>query len=104
MFFSMLTSLAGRLADLNEQLTLLVNSVAGRSWLFDNVVAFFLDNDLVKAGVIGACFLAAWYGGKGEATTRRRKTLLTTIAAAVGVLGKAKLQSEQLSLLHWEIL
>ena len=90
-FFSMLMSLAGRLADLNEQLTLLVNSVAGRSWLFDNVVAFFQDNDLAKAGVIGCCFLAAWYGGKStDSTNARRRILITTLIAAVCVITTTK--------------
>jgi hypothetical protein len=41
------------LSELNDQLLLLLNSAAGRSWLFDSTVAFFLNNDLAKAGVIG---------------------------------------------------
>ena len=73
-FFSlMLSSLGSRLGELNDQLLLLVNSAAGRSWLFDSIVAFFLDNDLAKAGVIGCCFLAAWYGGKSTNSTTARR-------------------------------
>ena len=88
---------------LNDQLLIAINSVAGRSWLFDNIVAFFVDNDLAKAGVIGCCFLAAWYGGKGEATTRRRKILLTTIAAAIFVIGTTKVLSHTIFLPRPEI-
>ena len=103
-FFSMLMSLAGRLADLNEQLTLLVNSVAGRSWLFDNVVAFFQDNDLAKAGVIGCCFLAAWYGGKStDSTNARRRILITTLIAAVCVITTTKVLSHTIFLPRPEI-
>lgn len=76
--------------SLNEQLLLGINSLAGRSWVFDSIVALFLDNDLAKAGVIGCCFLAAWYGGKGLATSERRKILLTTIVAAVCVIAITK--------------
>jgi membrane-associated phospholipid phosphatase len=100
MAFSLLIflSLGSWLMNFNDRLLIAINSVAGRSWLFDNVVAFFLDNDLAKAGVIGCCFLAAWYGGKGEATTRRRKILLTTIAAAVVVIGTTKVLSHTIFL------
>jgi len=89
-----LLSVGGWLMNLNDQLLLIVNSVAGRSWLFDSVVALFLDNDLAKAGVIGCCFLAAWYGARGEATTARRKILITTMVAAVFVIGTTKLISK----------
>ena len=80
--------------SLNDQLLLAINSVAGRSWLFDNIVALFLDNDLAKAGVIGCCFLAAWYSGKGVAANNRRKILLTTIVAAVCVIAITKTLSK----------
>ncbi len=98
-FSTLLMSFASRLTDLNNQLSLLINSVAGRSWLFDNIVAFFLDNDLAKAGVIGCCFLAAWYGGKTtEGTNARRKILITTLIASVFVIGTTKLLSHTIFL------
>lgn len=87
----------------NEQLLLGINSVAGRSWLFDNLVSFLLENDLAKAGVIGCCFLAAWYGGKGEATTARRKILLTTLIAAVCVITTTKVISKTVFLPRPEV-
>jgi membrane-associated phospholipid phosphatase len=85
--------------QLNDRLLLLINSVAGRSWLFDSTVAFFLDNDLAKAGVIGGCFLAAWYGGKSVASTReRRRILITTLLAAVCVITTTKVMSKTIFL------
>jgi membrane-associated phospholipid phosphatase len=102
--FSFLTSLAGKLSDLNEQMMLLVNSMAGRSWLFDNVVAFFQDNDLAKAGVIGCCFLAAWYGGKtNDGTNSRRRILIATLIAAVFVITTTKVLSHTIFLPRPEI-
>jgi len=98
------TSLASWLSQLNDQLSLLINSVAGRSWLFDSIVAFFLDNDLAKAGVIGGCFLAAWYGGKSlDSTNARRKILITTLIAAVFVITTTKLMSKTIFLPRPEI-
>jgi len=99
-----MVSFAGRLAELNDQLLLLINSIAGRSWLFDNIVAFFLDNDLAKAGVIGCCFLAAWYGGKStNSTNARRKILITTLIAAVFVITTTKILSKTIFLPRPEI-
>jgi len=98
------TSLASWLSQLNDQLSLLINSVAGRSWLFDSIVAFFLDNDLAKAGVIGGCFLAAWYGGKSvDSTNARRKILITTLIAAVFVITTTKVLSKTIFLPRPEI-
>jgi membrane-associated phospholipid phosphatase len=104
-FFSlMLASFGSRLSELNDQLLLLVNSAAGRSWLFDSVVAFFLDNDLAKAGVIGCCFLAAWYGGKSSnSTNARRKILITTLIASVAVITTTKVLSKTIFLPRPEI-
>src|SRR5438309_11008328 len=96
MAFSLLIfmSVGGWFMKLNDQLLLAINSVAGRSWLFDSTVAFFLDNDLAKAGVIGCCFLAAWYGGKSTDTNMRRKILITTLIAALFVITTTKILSK----------
>ena len=96
-------SIGGWLTSVNNELLLAVNSLAGRSWLFDSVVAFFLDNDLAKAGVIGACFLAAWFGAKDAMTTQRRKILLLTIVAAVCVIATTKILSKTIFLPRPEI-
>lgn len=104
LFSSILVSFTSRLIDMNDQLLLRINSLAGRSWLFDNLVAFFLDNDLAKAGVIGCCFLAAWYGGKDSSgTNARRKILITTLVAAVFVITTTKVLSHTVFLPRPEI-
>ena len=104
LFSLVAASLASWLSQLNDQLLLLINSVAGRSWLFDSIVAFFLDNDLAKAGVIGGCFLAAWYGGKSvDSTNARRKILITTLIAAVFVITTTKVLSKTIFLPRPEI-
>src|SRR5207253_4474493 len=68
-----------------------------------STVAFFLDNDLAKAGVIGCCFLAAWYGGKSTDTNTRRKILITTLIAAVFVITTTKVLSKTIFLPRPEI-
>ena len=97
-------SLYGWFTHLNDQILLGINSIAGRSWLFDSIVAFFIENDLAKAGVIGGCFLAAWYGGKSiESTNARRKILITTLVAAVFVITTTKVLSKTIFLPRPEI-
>src|SRR4051812_49967421 len=92
MFLISLASLSGWFTQLNDQLLLGINSVAGRSWLFDSIVAFFLDNDLAKAGLIGGGFFAAWYGGKNiERTTARRQNLICTTVGAAFVITTTKI-------------
>src|SRR2546423_6608296 len=103
MFPLLLISVADRLISLNDQLLLAINSVAGRSWLFDSTIAFFLDNDLAKAGVVGCCFLAAWYGGKSTDTNTRRKILIATLVAAVFVITTTKVLSKTIFLPRPEI-
>lgn len=104
LFPLLIISVVGRLSELNDQLLLLVNSAAGRSWLFDTIVAFFLDNDLAKAGVIGGCFLAAWYGGKStNSTNARRRILIATLMAAVVVITTTKVLSKTIFLPRPEI-
>jgi len=99
-----LASLSGWFAQMNDQLLLGINSVAGRSWLFDSIVAFFIDNDLAKAGVIGGCFLAAWYGGKSlESTNARRRILIITLITAVFVITTTKVLSKTVFLPRPEI-
>ena len=102
--FSLLTSLASGLTELNDHLLLRINGLAGRSWLFDSLVAFFQDNDLAKAGVVGCCFLAAWYGSKSDSgTSARRKILIATLIAAVFVIATTKMISHTIFLPRPEI-
>ena len=102
--FPTLLTITSRLGEVNDQLLLWINGLAGRSWLFDNALAFVLDNDLAKAGVIGACFLAAWYSGKNTNGTRdKRKILVTTLIAAVFVITTTKVLSHTIFLPRPEI-
>ncbi|MDX6384574.1 MAG: hypothetical protein QOK48_2147 [Blastocatellia bacterium] len=102
--FTILTSLWSGLTHANDYLLLRINSLAGRSWLFDSVVAFFQDNDLAKAGVVGCCFLAAWYGGKStNGTNARRKILIGTLIAACFVIVTTKVLSHTIFLPRPEI-
>jgi len=97
-------SLTAWFTQLNDKLLLGINSIAGRSWLFDSIVAFFIDNDLAKAGVIGGCFLAAWYGGKSlESTNARRRILIITLITAVFVITTTKVLSKTVFLPRPEI-
>ena len=103
-FFSTLLTVTGRISEANDQILLWINGLAGRSWLFDSIVAFFHDNDLAKAGVIGCCFLAAWYGGKSSNNTNaRRRILIASLIAAVFVITTTKILSHTIFLPRPEI-
>jgi membrane-associated phospholipid phosphatase len=79
------------LIRLSDWLYLALNGLAGRSWLLDTLIALPLDNNLVKAGPIGACFVYAWWSGGDEADIRRRRsTLLVTIASLLFVMAATK--------------
>lgn len=96
---ALFAELTGQLTNLNEQILLRVNGMAGHSWLFDSLVGLSQGNDLVKAGIIGGCFFAAWYSGKTTDEARvGRKILLTTLIAAVCVLGTTKTISRMIFL------
>ncbi|MFL6845894.1 MAG: phosphatase PAP2 family protein [Allosphingosinicella sp.] len=74
----------------------LLNGLVGRSWLLDTLISLPLDNNLVKAGPIGACFVYAWWSGGDEADTRRRRaTLLVTVASLLFVMGTTKTLSHE---------
>jgi membrane-associated phospholipid phosphatase len=90
-FSSIAVWLINQLATVSDQLSLRINSLAGHSWIFDNLVALGQENDLVKAAVIGCCFCAAWYAGTSPTEMRAsRKILITTVIASVFVLGTTK--------------
>ncbi len=96
---ALFAELTARLTSLNDQILAGMNGMAGRSWFFDSIVGLTQGNDLVKAGIIGCCFFAAWYSGKTLADTRaRRKVLLMTLVAAVCVLATTKVLSHTIFL------
>jgi membrane-associated phospholipid phosphatase len=68
-----------------------LNGLAGHSWYFDALVGLALSSNLVKAGVIGACFMYAWLAGSDDLQiAARRKILLITLISAVFVLATTK--------------
>jgi hypothetical protein len=96
---ALFAELTARLTSLNDQILAGMNGMAGRSWFFDNLVGLTQGNDLVKAGLIGCCFFAAWYSGKTLDEMRaRRKVLLVTLVAAVCVLTTTKVLSHTIFL------
>ena len=79
------------LTSASDYLYELLNSVVGHSWVLDTVLTLPLENQLVKASIIGGCFVAVWFGRGEEAETiRKRKILLLTLLAAVFVIGTTK--------------
>ena len=91
----LLIPVANRLTGIDAYLYEMINGLAGRSWIFDNLMVLPVENNLVKAAVIGACFLMVWVGGKdGAETARRRKILLITLLASVFVIGTTKTLSK----------
>ena len=98
-FSALFAELTARLTDLNDQILAGMNGMAGRSWFFDTFIGVTQGNDLIKAGLIGCCFFAAWYSGKTVNETRaRRKVLLVTLVAAVCVLATTKTLSHKIFL------
>ncbi|HEV2747966.1 MAG TPA: phosphatase PAP2 family protein [Allosphingosinicella sp.] len=82
------------LLGLDRTLYQMLNGLAGRSPAFDTLVALPLESNLVKAGVIGACFVYAWYGGAdGASAARRRRILLVTAFASLLAIAATKLIS-----------
>lgn len=86
---------ANRLTGISDYLYEAINGLAGRSWVFDNLIDLPLESNLVKAGLLGACFLFVWLKGADEAEiARRRKILLITLIASVFVIAATKVLSK----------
>jgi len=87
------------LTGINDYLYEMINGLAGKSWIFDNLIDLPLKSNLVKAALIGACFMFAWLTGANEAeVARRRKILLITLIASVFVIGTTKTLSKTIFL------
>jgi membrane-associated phospholipid phosphatase len=82
----------------SDGLYLLLNGLAGRSWLFDSLVALAIDNNLVKAAPVAAAFLYAWQVKSGVERLRARQTLLVTLASLLAVLGATKVIADSVFL------
>ncbi|HEX6790034.1 MAG TPA: phosphatase PAP2 family protein [Candidatus Krumholzibacteria bacterium] len=83
----------------SDRLYEVCNGLVGRSWLFDNLVSLAQQNVLVKAAVLGGCFIAAWHLQRNDETTRRdRRVLMVTLFAALVVAGTTKSLSNSIFL------
>jgi membrane-associated phospholipid phosphatase len=68
-----------------------LNGLAGQSWYFDALIGSALSSNLIKAGVIGACFMYAWLAGKDAVEiSLRRKILLITLVSSIFALATTK--------------
>ena len=84
-----------RLTLINDSLFEFFNGLAGRSWIFDNLMALPLESNLVKAALIGSCFFYVWHqSGDESEIIRRRKILLITLLASVFVITTTKTLSK----------
>lgn len=95
LFLTFLTGIVERITAISDSLYQFCNRLSGHSWLLDTLIALPLDNQLVKAAIIGGCFLAAWHVGKDDATTQRnRRILIITLIASVFVIATTKTLSK----------
>jgi undecaprenyl-diphosphatase len=92
MFLSvLLLAQANWITSANSYVYQTLNGMAGQSWIFDHLLGLGLSSNLVKAAVIGACFMFAWLSGEDRVVTAaRRKVLLITLISSVFVLGATK--------------
>src|SRR5947208_3338838 len=96
---TLLLSASGWLLNVNYAVYSALNGLAGRSFVFDKLLGLGLSSNLVKAGVIGACFLFAWLAGEDAAKiAMRRKILLITLISSVFVLATTKSLSKSVFL------
>jgi undecaprenyl-diphosphatase len=87
------------MVGVSDSLYLLINGLAGRSWLFDSLVTLAIDNNLVKAAPICAAFLLVWYQSGAEAAVRRRRgVLMVTLASLFVVLAVSKTTGDHIFL------
>ena len=87
---------AGPLLALDHALFGAVNALAGQSVLLDAFIGLALESNLVKAGVIGAAFMYAWFEAPG--LERRRRVLIAALIASVAVVAVTKLMSNSIFL------
>ena len=97
--FILATATINRMTNFNDYLFEALNGLAGRSWIFDNLIDLPLENYLFKSALLGSCFLFAWLAGKDNLDiARRRKILLVTIIASVFVIATTKTLSKTIFL------
>jgi membrane-associated phospholipid phosphatase len=98
-FPALLLSGTDWLLNVNYEMYHALNGIAGRSFVFDKLLGLGLSSNLVKAGVIGACFLFTWLAGEDAGKLAiRRKILLITLVSSVFVLATTKSLSKSVFL------
>lgn len=99
MFLKMIPLSAELPLSANDYLYQTLNGVVGHSQILDNLIGLPLENNLVKAGFIGACFMYVWLKGGTEAEILgRRKILLITLVSMIFVIGVTKTLSKTIFL------
>ena len=90
-FLMIIPAQTDRLTNTNDYLYEMINGLAGKSWIFDNLMNLPLESNLVKAALLGACFMFVWHKGAEDFdVARRRKILLITLMASVFVIATTK--------------
>jgi len=78
----------------SDRLYELLNQASGHFWVLDNLLALTLHNSLVKAALLGGCFLAAWHAYHDEASAvQTRRILLVTLLASNVVVATTRVIS-----------
>jgi undecaprenyl-diphosphatase len=61
------------------------NQLAHHSWLFDNIVVFFSNSDLMKGGVMFAGFYFAWFVRGGDSRLNRSRLLSALLGTIIAL-------------------
>jgi len=86
-------------SGVDDALAHAINQMVGHNRSFDIIATLPLQNDLLKAAIIGACFFAAWFSnGTPDKVQRVRRILITTLIAAVLSIGTTRTLSESIFL------
>ena len=97
--FALWSHLLERLVAVSNSIYEVCNRLAGRSELFDNLIALALDNTLVKAALLGGCFIAVWHGHQERSVVERnRRILVITLMASALVIATTKTLSTSIFL------
>ena len=82
-------------SGIDQAVFLAANRIVDQSWALDSLFALALEDPVVKAGPLGACFLFAWYRLRGAKPIEvRRRVLAVTLLAVFLVAPFTKLVSE----------
>jgi undecaprenyl-diphosphatase len=69
----------------DQSITLFVNQYACRSWLFDSLVVFLSEQNLLKGGLTFSLFWYAWFRPCEEISQNRRRLVSTLVACFIAL-------------------